>query len=124
MVVPSPPPPPSVTMPQNNNNNINLYLDDIALILSPSQVVIASTPSNSAFQSQHVVVEFPRGSNIHKISMFVKNESISNILENGAINNPMLMSAFDFVNKVSKFEQHYLILYVLQIFVLENNFLC
>ena len=116
MVVSSPPPPPSVTIPQNNNNNVNLHLDDIALILSPPQVVIASTPSNSAFQSQHVVVEFPRGSNIHKISMFVKNESISNIFENGAIDNPMLMYAFDFVNKVSKFEQHYLIFYIFAIF--------
>jgi hypothetical protein len=54
MVVPSPPPPPSVPQPQNNNNTVDLTLDDIPLTLSPSQVVIASTPSNSVFQSQHV----------------------------------------------------------------------
>jgi hypothetical protein len=115
VVVPSPPSAPSVTMPQNNNNNVDLHLDDIALTLSPPQVVIASTLSNSVFQSQHMVVESPHASNIHKVSMFVKNESISNMLENGAIDNPMLMSAFDFVKKVSEFEQHYLSLYVFAI---------
>ena len=45
VVVPSPPPPPSAPMPQN----IDLHLDDIALILSPPQVVIASIPLNSSF---------------------------------------------------------------------------
>ena len=116
VVVPSPPSAPSVTMPQNNNNNVDLHLDDIALTLSPPQVVIASTPKNIAFQSQHVVVESPRGSNIHKVSMFVKNESISYMLENGAIDNPVLMSAFDFVKNVSEFEQQNFILYIFAIF--------
>jgi hypothetical protein len=115
VVVSSPPPPPSVTMPQNNNNNVDLHLDDIALTLSPPQVVIASTPSSSTFQSQYVVVESPHGSNIHKVSIFVKNESISNMLENGAIDNPVLMSAFDFVKNVSEFKQHFFILYVFAI---------
>ena len=94
VVVPSPPPLPSVSMPQNNTRNVDLHLDDIALILSPPQVVIASIPSNSVFQSQRVVVETSDGSTIHKVSTFVKNESISNMLENGAIDNPVLMSAF------------------------------
>ena len=120
VVVPSPPPP-SAPMPQNNTHNVDLHLDDIALTLSPPQVVIASTPSNSVFQSQHVVVEASDGSNIHKVSTFVKNESISNMLENGAIDNPMLMSAFEFVKNVSKLEQYYLISYVFTIFLLENN---
>ena len=117
VVVPSPPPPPppSVTMQLNNNNNVDFHLDDIVLTLSPPQVVIATIPSNSTFQSQHVVVESPHGFNIHKNSIFMKNESISNMLENSAINNPMLMSAFDFVKNVSDFEQHYLILYVFAI---------
>ena len=120
-VVPSPPLPPFVSMPQNNTRNVDLHLDDIALILSPPQVVITSIPSNSVFQSQRVVVEASDGSTIHKVSTFVKNESISNMLENGAIDNPMLMSAFEFVKKVSKFEQHYLISYVFAIFVFEYN---
>ena len=113
--------PPSVPMSQNITRNVDLHLDDIALTFSPLQVVIASTPSNSVFQSQDVVVEASNGSNIHKVSTFVKNESISNILENGAIDNPMLMSAFEFVKNVSKLEQHYLISYVFAIFVFEYN---
>ena len=115
VVVPSPPPPPSVTMQLNNNNNVDFHLDDIVLTLSPPQVVIATIPSNSTFQSQHVVVESPHGFNVYKNSIFMKNESISNMLENSAIDNPMLMSAFDFVKNVSDFEQHYLILYVFAI---------
>ena len=120
-VVVTSPPPPSVSMPQNNTRNVDLHLDDIALTLSPPQVVIASTPSNSVFQSQRVIVEASDGSTIHKVSTFVKNESISNMLENGAIDNPMLMSAFEFVKKVSKLKQHYLISYVFVIFVFEYN---
>ena len=103
VVVPSPPPTPSVTMSQNNNNNVDLHLDDIALTLSPPRVVIASSPSNSVFQSQHVVVESPYRSNMHKFSMFMKIEFISNVFKNGAIHNPMLMSALDFVKNVSEF---------------------
>ena len=99
VVVPSPPPPPSAPMPQN----VDLHLDDIALTLSPPRVVIASTPSNSSFQSQHVASD---GSNIHKVSTFMKNESISNMLENGAIDNPVLKAAFEFVKKVSELELH------------------
>ena len=34
------------------------------------------------------------------------------MLENGAIDNPMLMSTFEFVKNVSELEQIYLILYV------------
>ena len=68
-----------------------------------------------------MVVAASDGSNVHKVSTFVKNESISNMLENGAIDNPMLMSAFEFVKKVSKLEQYYLISYVFAIFVFENN---
>ena len=64
MVVYSPPPPPSVTMPQNNKNNVDLHLDDIALTFNPPQVVIVFTLSNFIFQSQHMVVEAPDGSNI------------------------------------------------------------
>ena len=93
VVVPSPP---SAPMPQNVTRNVDLHLDDIVLIPTPPQVVIASTPSNSIFQSQHLV--------IHKVSIFVKNVSISNMLENGAINNPVLISAFEFVKNVSKLE--------------------
>ena len=69
-----------------------------------------------------MVVEASNGSNIHKLPTFVEKESISNMLENGAIDNPMLISAFEFVKNISKFEQHYLILYVFIIFMLENNF--
>ena len=32
------------------------------------------------------------------------------MLENGAIDNPVLMSAFEFIKNVSELEQHYLIL--------------
>ena len=63
-----------------------------------------------------MVVGSPHGSNIHKNSMFVKNKSISNMLENGAIDNPVLMPAFDFVKNDSEFEQYYLILYVFAYF--------
>ena len=76
----------------------------IALTLTLPQVVIVSTPSNFIFQSQHVVVEASNESNIYKISMFVKNESISNMLENGTIVNPVFMSAFEFVENVYKLE--------------------
>jgi hypothetical protein len=76
MVVPSPLPPQFLPISQNNKNNFYLYLYDIALILSPPQVVIASTPSNSVFKFQHVIVQASDGSNIHKVFMFVKNESI------------------------------------------------
>ena len=100
-----------------------MHLDDTALTLSPPQVIIASTPSNFVFQFQHVVVESPHESNLHKINMFVKNEFISSMLENGAIDNPVLMSAFDFVKNVSEFEQHYLILYVFAIFCASKHFL-
>ena len=103
-------------MPQNNTRNVDLCLDYIILILSPPQVVIASTPWNSVFQSQYVVVKAFDESNIHKVSMFVKNESISNLLENSAIDNPVLMSTFEFVKNISKFEQYYLIYYVFTIF--------
>ena len=113
VVVPSPLPPPSVPQPQNNNNTVDLTLDDIPLTLSPPQVVIASTPSNSVFQSQHV--ETRDESNVHKVLTFLKNESISNMLENGAIENPVLMSAFEFVKKVSKLQQYSLILYIFAI---------
>ena len=44
--------------------------------------------------------------------MFVKNVFISNMLENGAINNPVLISAFEFVKNVSKLERRYLDFYV------------
>ena len=86
------------------------------LTLTPPQVVIASTPSIFYFQSQHVVVEASNGSNIHKVSTFVKNEFISNMLENGAIDNPMLIFAFEFVKNVSELEQYNLNLYVFLIF--------
>ena len=93
--------PPSVPMSQNITRNVDLHLDDIALTLSPPQVVIALIPSNFVFQSQHTVVEVSDGSNIHKVSIFVKNESNSNMLENDAIDNQVLMSAFEFVKNVS-----------------------
>ena len=67
IVVPLLLPPPSTPMPQNNKNNVDLSLHDIALTLSPPQVVIASTPSNFIFQSQHMVVEAFDGSNIQKM---------------------------------------------------------
>ena len=113
MVVPSPP---STPMPQNIMHNIDLHLDVIALTPTPPQVIIASTPSNFVFQYQHVVVQVSNGSNIHKFSTFVKNESISNVLKNGAINNPVLMSTFEFVKNVSKLERLYSISYVFAIF--------
>ena len=69
-----------------------------------------------------MVVEASDGSNIHKIFMFVKNESISNMLEIGAIDNLVLMSVFEFVKNVGEFEQHYLILYVLTILCLKKLF--
>ena len=103
-------------MPQNVTCSIDLYLDDIALTSTPPQVVIASTPSNSDFQSQHVIDEVSNGSNIHNIFMFVKNKSISNMLENGAIDNPMLMFVFEFVKKINKLERHYFISYIFIIF--------
>lgn len=40
------------------------------------------------------------GSNILKVSLYVKNASISMLLENGAAENPMLVSAIEFVKKV------------------------
>ena len=49
VVVPLLLPPPSTSIPQNNKKKIDLSLDDIALTLSPPQVVIASTPSNFIF---------------------------------------------------------------------------
>ena len=70
-----------------------------------------------------MIVEASGGSNIHKVSTFMKNESISNILENGAINNLVLISAFEFVKNVSELKQYYLILYIFIIFLFENNFL-
>ena len=97
-------------------NTLTLPPCDIALSLTPSQVVIASTPSIYDFQSQHVVVEASNGSIIHKVSTFVKNESIFNKLENGTIDNPMLIFAFEFVKNVRELEQHNLILYVFVIF--------
>ena len=97
-------PPPSAPMPQTNKNNADLYLNDLALTFSPPQVVIASTPSNFIFQFQHVLVEASDGSNINKVFIFVENESISNMLENGTIDNPMLMFAFEFVKNVSELE--------------------
>ena len=51
-------------------------------------------------------VEAADGSHIHKVSMFMKNESISNMLENGAIDNPVLKAAFEFVKNVSELELH------------------
>ena len=83
-------------MSQNIILNVDLHLDGNTLTLSPPQVVIASTPSNSIFQSQHMVVKAFDGSNIHRVSTFVKNKSISNMLENGAIDNPILISTFEF----------------------------
>ena len=86
---------------------------DIALTFSPSQVVIASTPLIFYLKSQHVVVESSNGSNLYKVYTFVKNDFISNLLENGPINNPMLIYAFEFVKNISELGQYYLILYVL-----------
>ena len=37
------------------------------------------------------------------------------MLENGAIDNPMLMFAFEFVKNVGELDQNYLILYVFAI---------
>ena len=102
VTVPSLSPPPFAPMSQNNKNNVDLHFDDIALILNPSQVVIASIPLNFIFQ--HVVVEASDGSNIYKVSTFVMNESITNMLENAAIGNLVLMFAFEFVKNVSKLE--------------------
>ena len=113
VVVPSPP---SIPMPQNITHNVDLHLDVIALTPTPSQVIIASTPSNFIFQYQYVVVQISNGSNIHKFSTFVKNESISNVLKNGTIDNPVLMPTFEFVKKVSKLERLYSISYVFAIF--------
>ena len=109
VVVPSPP---SAPMPQNVTRIVDLHVDDIALTPSPFQLVFTSTPSTFVFQSQHVVVEVSNGSNIYKVFTFVKNESISNMLENGAIDNPMLIFAFKFVKNTSKLEWHYLVSYV------------
>ena len=103
-------------MPQNVIRNVDLHLDDIVLTSTSPQVVIALTPSNSVFQSQDVVVEASNGSNIHKVSTFVKNESISNMLENGAIDNPVLMFAFEFVKNVRKLKRYYLVSYVFTVF--------
>ena len=49
-----------------------------------------------------MVVEASDGSNIHKVSTFIKNEFISNMLENGAIDNLVLMFAFEFVKNVNE----------------------
>ena len=38
------------------------------------------------------------------------------MLKNDAIDNPMLMSAFEFVKNVSKLEKYYLILYVFVVY--------
>ena len=92
-----------------------MHLDDIALTPTPAQVVFASIPSSFIFQFQHVVVEASNGSDIHKVFTFVKNEFISNMLENGVINNLVLMSAFELVKNVSKFERHYLVSYIFAI---------
>ena len=51
-----------------------------------------------------MIIEIFYGSNIHKVSTFMKNDSISNMLENGAIDNPMLMSIFEFIKKVNELE--------------------
>ena len=120
VVVPSPPLPPSTPMPQNNKSNVDLHLDDIALTLSSSQVVITSTPSNSVFKFYYVVVEVFDGSNVHRVSTFM-NESISSRLDNSAIDNLVLVSAFEFVKNVSELEEHYLILYVFAIFCAGNQ---
>ena len=56
-----------------------------------------------------MVVEASNKSNVHKVFIFVKNESISSMLDNDTINNPVLMSAFEFVKKISMLERHYLI---------------
>ena len=69
-----------------------------------------------------MVVEASNRSNIHKVYIFLKNESISNMLENGAIDNPMLISVFDFVKNDSELEQHNLILYVFVIFYAWKQF--
>ena len=98
-----PPPPPSAPMPQKMLICILMILH--SLLVHP-KLLLLQHPSNSSFQSQHVVVEASDGSNIHKVSTFVKNESISNMLENGAIDNPVLKAAFEFVKKVSELELH------------------
>ena len=71
-----------------------------------------------------MVVEASDGYNIHKLSTFVKNESISNMLDNGAIDNPVLMCAFEFIKNVSNLEQHYLILYVFTNFLWLKIYIC
>ena len=42
-----------------------------------------------------MVVEASDGSNVHKVSTFVKNKFISNILETSATDNLVLMYAFE-----------------------------
>ena len=59
-----------------------------------------------------MVVEASDGSNIDKVSTFVKNKSIFNMLDNGIIDNPVLMFAFELVKNISEFEQRYLISYI------------
>ena len=63
-----------------------------------------------------MIVEASDGSNIHKVSTFVKKKCISNMLENGAIDNLVLVSAFEFVKKINKVEQYHLILCIFIIF--------
>lgn len=76
--------PPLVTGIQIDTGKNVLQLDDIVLTLTPSKIAIAPTPTSFSLQSQHVAFKVLHKSSSPKVSLFLENVSISNMLKNGA----------------------------------------
>lgn len=96
-LVPPPPSPPPPTTTQIDKGKHVLHLDDIPLTPSPCESGIALIQSTFILQSQQVA---PKFSNISNNLVFMGHASISYMLGNGATENPVLILAFEFVNKV------------------------
>lgn len=96
MTLPSPP-----LVIQMEKGKKGQHLDEMALTPSQLQGGSVQTRIYSTLHSLHGLINLQVGLTKCKVSIVVENAPISNLLENGGNSNPMSVSAFDFVKKVS-----------------------